>query len=157
MNSSNPLQTEESRIGTDIHYAASAVSPNANHQVQRFSLFTVDRTAKPVLNAAQTLEDQQFEDPESQELFLDCLTLVWHRKMRVFARQLEEYSNEVHLSTVKAAIHYSETLLQSQDEFIPDFEGEDEEDEYSCLLNPANTFAILKDFLRALPLCLITH
>ncbi len=62
MNSSNPLQTEESGIGNDIYYAASAVSPNSNHQVQRVPLFTVNCTAKPVLNAAQTLEDQQFED-----------------------------------------------------------------------------------------------
>jgi hypothetical protein len=96
MNSSNPLQTEESGIGNDIYYAASAVSPNANHQVQRLPLFTVDRTDKPVPNAAQTLEDQQFEDPESQELFLQCLTPVWHRDIRVFARQLEEYSNEAY-------------------------------------------------------------
>jgi hypothetical protein len=58
VNSSNPLQTEESGIGNDIYYAASAVSPNSNHQVQRVPLFTVDRTAKPVPNAAQTLEDQ---------------------------------------------------------------------------------------------------
>ncbi len=74
MNSSEPLQTEESGIGNDIYYAASVVSPNANHQVQRVRLFTVDHTAEPVPNAAQTLEDQQFEDPESQELFLQCLT-----------------------------------------------------------------------------------
>ncbi len=57
MNSSEPLQTEESGIVNDIYYAASAVSPNANHQVQRDPLFTVDRTTKPVSNAAQTLED----------------------------------------------------------------------------------------------------
>jgi hypothetical protein len=38
MNSSNPLQTEESGIGNDIYYAASAVSPNANHQVQRIQI-----------------------------------------------------------------------------------------------------------------------
>ncbi len=57
MNSSNPLQTEESGIGNDIYYVASAVSPNANHQVQSVPLFTVDRTAKPGPNAAQTLED----------------------------------------------------------------------------------------------------
>ncbi len=69
MNSSNPHQTEESGIWNDIYYAASAVSPNANHQVQRVPLFTVDCTAKPVPNAAQTLEDQQFEDPESQNYF----------------------------------------------------------------------------------------
>ncbi len=69
MNSSNPLQTEESGIGNNIYYAASAVSPNANHQVQRDPLFTVDRTAEPVPNAVQTLEDQQFEDSESQELY----------------------------------------------------------------------------------------
>ncbi len=52
MNSSEPLQTEESGIGNDIYYAASAVSPNANHQVQRVPSFTVDCTAKPVPNAA---------------------------------------------------------------------------------------------------------
>ncbi len=69
MNSSNPLQTKESGIWNDIYYAASAVSLNANHQVQRVPLFTVDSTAEPVPNAAQTLEDQQFEDPESQKLF----------------------------------------------------------------------------------------
>jgi hypothetical protein len=102
MNSSNTLQTEESEIGNDIYYAASAVSPNSNHQVQRVPLFTVDCTAKPVPNAAQTLEDQQFEDPESQQQFIQCLTPVWHRDIRVFAQQFEEYSNEAHLSTVKA-------------------------------------------------------
>ncbi len=46
-NSSNPFQTEESGIGNDIYYAASAVSPNANHQVPRVPLFTVDRNAEP--------------------------------------------------------------------------------------------------------------
>jgi hypothetical protein len=44
MNSSDPLQTEESGTGNDIYYAASAVSPNSNHQVQRVPLFTVDCT-----------------------------------------------------------------------------------------------------------------
>jgi hypothetical protein len=67
-------------------------------------LFNVDHIAKPVPNTAQTLQDQQFEDQESQELFLQCLTPFWHRDIRVFARQLEEYSNEAHLSAVKAAI-----------------------------------------------------
>ncbi len=119
MNSSNPLQTEESGIG--IYYAASAVSPNANHQEQRIPLFTVDHIAKPVSNAAQTLQDQQFKDQESQELFLQCL--IWHRDIHVFARGLEEYSYEAHLSAVKAAIQYSETLLQRQDDEGPDFEG----------------------------------
>ncbi len=84
MNSSYPLQTEESGIGNDTYYAASAVSLNSNHQVQRVPLFAVDRTAKPVSNAAQTLEDQQFEDPERQKVFLQCLTPIWHRDMRVF-------------------------------------------------------------------------
>jgi hypothetical protein len=90
-------------------------------------LFTIDRVAKPVPNAAQqTLEDQQFEDPENQELFLQCLTPIWHRDIRVFARQLEEYSDEAHLSAVSAAMQYSETLLQIQDDFSPDFEPSDE-------------------------------
>ncbi len=86
MKSSDPLQTEESGIGNDSFYAASAVSPNVNHQVQSVPLFTVDNTAKPVPNAAQTLEDQKFEDPESQKLFLQCLTPVWHKDICVFAR-----------------------------------------------------------------------
>ncbi len=58
MNSSNNLQTEESGIGNDIYYAASAVSPNANHQIQRVPVFIVDHNAEPVTNAAQRLEDQ---------------------------------------------------------------------------------------------------
>ncbi len=91
MNSSDSFQTEESGIGNDIYYAASAGSPNSNHQIPRVPLFTVDRTAEPVPNAAQALEDQQFEDPESQKLSLQCLTPVWHRDIRVFARQSEEY------------------------------------------------------------------
>ncbi len=132
-------------------------SVQMHHQVPRVPLFTVDHIAKPEPNAAQTLEDQQFEDPESRELFLDCLTMVWHRDKSVFARQLEEYSDEAHLSAVKAAIQYSETLLQSQDDFFPNFEGKDEEGDYSCLQNPTQTPIISKDFLRALPLCPIIH
>jgi hypothetical protein len=139
MNSSDPLQTEESRIWNDSFYAVSAVSPNVNHQVHRVPLFTVNCTAKPVPNAAQTLEDQNFEDPESQKLFLQCLTPVWHRDVCVFAQQFEEYSNQAHLSTVKAAIQYSETLLQNQDDFSPDFEPSDEKDGYSHLQNPTKT------------------
>ncbi len=103
------------------------------------------------------MKDQQFEDPESQELFLQCLTPIWHRDVRAFARQLEEYSNEAHLSTVNAAIQYSETLLQNQDDFSPDFEPSEEEDEYSRLQNPTKTPIILKDFLRALPFCPIIY
>ncbi len=86
MNPSNLLQIKESGIGNDIYYAASAVSPNANHQVQRVPVFTVDRIAEPVPNSAQTLQDQQVEDPESQELFVQCLTPIWHRDIHVFAR-----------------------------------------------------------------------
>jgi hypothetical protein len=74
-----------------------------------------------------------------------------------FARQLEEYSNEAHVSAVKAAIQYSETLLQSQDDEGSDYEGNDEENDYSYLQNPTKTPIILKDFLRVLPLCPIIH
>ncbi len=49
VNSSDPIQTEESGIGNDIYYAGSALSPNSNHQVQRVPLFTVDCTAEPYL------------------------------------------------------------------------------------------------------------
>ncbi len=80
--------------------------------------------------------------------------------MCLSARQLEEYSNEAHLSTVKAAIQYSETLsdtnLQNQDDFPPDFEGKDD-DSYSLLQNPKKAPIISKDFLRALSHCPIIH
>jgi hypothetical protein len=61
MNPSNPLQSEEPGIGNDKFYAASAVSLNANHLDKSSSLFTIDRVAKPLPNAAQTLEDPHFE------------------------------------------------------------------------------------------------
>jgi hypothetical protein len=51
MNPSNPLQTEP-EIGNDYYYAVSAVSPNAHHQDTEASLFTIDRVAKPLPNAA---------------------------------------------------------------------------------------------------------
>jgi hypothetical protein len=109
-------------------------------------LFAIGPIAKPEPNAAQTLEDQQLEDPENQELFLQCLTPIRHRDICVFARQLEEFSNEAHLSTVKAVIQYSETLLQSQDDEGPDYEPSDEKDVYSSLQNPTKTPIISKDF-----------
>jgi hypothetical protein len=157
MNPINPLQTEEPGIENDSFYAASAVSPNANHQDKTSSSFTIDRVAKPVPNTAQILEDQQFQDPESQQQYLDCITQVWHREICLSARRLEEYSVEAHLSAVLAAIQYSETLLQNQDDEVPDYEPSDEEDEYSRLQNPTNTPIISKDFLRALPHCPIIH
>ncbi len=61
----------------------------------------------------------------------------------VFARQLEEYSNKAHLSAVQAAIRYSETLVQSQDDEPPNYEPSDEEDDYSRLQNPTKTPIIL--------------
>jgi hypothetical protein len=76
MNPSNPLQIEEQGIGNDSFYAASAVSPNANHQDKTSSLFTIDCIAKPVPNAAQTLEDPHVEDPVSQQQYLDCITQI---------------------------------------------------------------------------------
>jgi hypothetical protein len=50
-------------------------SPNAYHQDKKSSLFTIDRVAKPVPNAAQTLEDPHFEEPETQQPFF----IVLHR------------------------------------------------------------------------------
>jgi hypothetical protein len=101
MNPSNPLQTQP-EIGNSYYYAASAVSPNAHHQDAKSSLFSISRIAEPLPNAAQTLEDQDFEEPESQQPYLDCLTQVWFRDIYLLARQLEEYSNEAHLSAVMA-------------------------------------------------------
>ncbi len=89
-------------------------------------MFTIECIAKPLPNAAQTLEDPHDEDPESQQQYLDCLTQVWHRKIRLFARQLEGYSSEAHLSAVMTAIQYSEKIHDT-DEFSPDFEGKDDD------------------------------
>ncbi len=55
-------QTEEPGFGSDSYCAASAVSPNANHQDKTSSLFTIDCVTKPLPNAAQTLEDPHVED-----------------------------------------------------------------------------------------------
>jgi hypothetical protein len=159
MNPSNPLQTEP-EIGNDYYFAASAVSPNAHHQDTGVCLFTIDHVAKPLSNATHTLEDQYFEKPESQQPFLDCLTQAWHREIRLFEKQLEEYGNEAHLTTVLAAIQYSETLPdtnpQNEDDYPPDFEGDDD-DSYLLLQNPTKAPIISKDFLRALPQCPTIH
>jgi hypothetical protein len=75
MNPSIPLQPEEPGIRNDSFYAPSGVSPNANHQDKTSSLFTIDSIAKQPPNAAQTLKNPHFEEPESQQPFL----IVLHR------------------------------------------------------------------------------
>ncbi len=118
-------------------------------------MFTIDRIAKPLPNAAQTLEDPHFEEPESQQPFFDCITQVWHQHIRLYARQLVGYSDEAHYSTVMAAIQYSEKIHET-DEFSPDFEGKDD-DRFSLHQNPTKTPIISKKKLRALPHCPIIH
>jgi hypothetical protein len=59
---------------------------------------------------------------------------------------MEDYSNIAHLSTVMAAIQYSETHLQNQDVSSPDFEGK-EDDEYTLLQNLTKTPIISKHIL----------
>ncbi len=120
-------------------------------------MFTIDRIAKPVPKAAQKLEDPHVGEPESQHPFVDCITQVWHKHIRLFARELEDYSNAAYLSAVIAANQYSEILLQNQNDEVPDYEPSDNEDEYSRLQNPKKTPIILKDFLRAFPHCPIVH
>jgi hypothetical protein len=154
INPSNPLQTQP-EIGNDYYNAASADSPNAHHQDKKYSLFSIDHVAKPVPNAAQTLEDQHDDDQESQQPLFDCLTQVWHQCIGCYARQLEEYSIEAHLSAVMAAIQYSERIHDT-DEFSPDFEGKDD-DSYLLIWNHTKTPIISKDFLRSLPHCPIIH
>jgi hypothetical protein len=85
MNPSNTLQTEP-EIGNDYYYSASVISPNAHHQDTEASLFTIDCIAKPLPNAAQTLEEQHVEEQESQQPYLACLTQVWHSEIHLFAR-----------------------------------------------------------------------
>ncbi len=131
-----------------VIFAASAVSPNANHQDKTSSLFTIDCIAKALTNAAQTLEDPHVEEPESQQPFFDCITQVWHKHIRLFARELKDYSNKAHLSADTAAIQYSETLLQNQHDKVPDYETSDVEDEYSHLQNPTKTPSPRKIFLK---------
>ena len=101
------------------------------------------------------MENQHFEEQESQQPFFYCLTQVWHQHIRLYARQLEEYSDEAHLSAIMAAVQYSEKIHDT-DEFSPDFEDKDD-DSFSLLQNPTKTSIILKDFLRALPHCPVIH
>jgi hypothetical protein len=149
MNISNPLQTGPV-IGNDYYYAVSVI-PNVHNQDTGACLFTIDRIAKPLPYAAQTLEDQHFEEPESQQPFLDWLTLFWYRDICLYAWQLGEYSNKAHLSAVMAAIEHSDTLLQSQDDKVLDIEPSDDDNEYSCLQNPTKAPIIWKEFLRNFP------
>jgi hypothetical protein len=127
-------------------------------------LFFIDHVAKPLPKAAQTLEGQHCEEPESQKPYLDCLIQAWHTQICLFAKQLEEYSNEAHSSTVTAAIQNSETLpytnLQNKDDFPPDFEDKDD-DGYLHYPNHTKAPIIPTDFIRAfhraLPRCPIIH
>ncbi len=109
-------------------------------------MFTIDRIAKPLPNAAQTLEDSHFEEPECQQPFFDCITQVWHHHIRLYARQLEGYSDEAHYSAVMAATQYSEKIHEP-DEFSPDFVGKDD-DSFSLHQNPTKTPTITKYFFE---------
>jgi hypothetical protein len=85
INPSNPLQTQP-EIGIDYHNGTSAVSPNAHHQYEK-TFFCSPLTSLPnQYLAAQTLEDQHFEDRESQQPFFDCLAQVWHQCICHYAR-----------------------------------------------------------------------
>ncbi len=95
-----------------------------------------------------TLEDQHFEEADSQQPFLDCLTWHWNKHVPLHARQLEEYSNEAHLSAVISPIQYSESLLQKQDDDVTDYDPSDDDDEYSRLQNPTKAPIISKVFLE---------
>jgi hypothetical protein len=89
---------------------------NANHQDKTSSLVTIDRIAKPLPNAAQTLENPHFKETESQQPFFDCITQVWHQHICLYARQLERYSDEAHHYAVMVAIQHSEEKHET-DEF----------------------------------------
>ncbi len=114
MNPSNPLQSEEPGIGNDSFYAASAVSPNANHQDKTSSLFTIDSVAKPLPNAAQTLEDPHFGEPESQQLFFDCITQVWHQHIRRNCAKLPPPQKIQHIKNNKIIIRFLNNLFVMQ-------------------------------------------
>ncbi len=66
-------------------------------------MFTIDRIA---------IGGSTFEEPESQQPFFDCITQVWHQHIRLYARQLEGYSDEAHHYAVMAAIQYSEKKMR---------------------------------------------
>jgi hypothetical protein len=97
-------------------------------------LFTIDRVAKPVPNAAQTLEDQHFFGTEKYVFQLgDWNTVAGELIYLLFWQQFP--------------------ILR----LFPDSEGKDEKDDYSRLQNPTKTHIILKDFFRVLSHCPIIH
>ncbi len=97
------------------------------------------------------MEDPHFEETESQQPLFDCITQVWHQHIRLYARQLEGYSDEAHYFAVMVAIQYSEKFHET-DEFSPDFEGKDD-DGFSVHHNHTKTPIISKKNLGALPHC----
>jgi hypothetical protein len=157
MNSSIPLEIEEQGIGNDSYYAVSAVSPNAHHQYKKSSLFSIDRIPNHYLMLHRYWRTHILRNPRANNQFFDCITQNRHQHIHLFARQLEDYSNEANLSAVMAAIQYSKTLLQNQDDKVPDYEPSDDDNEYSRLQNPPKTPIIPNNFFRALPYCPIIH
>ncbi len=69
MNQSNPFQ-KDPKSEIDYYYAATAVSPNAQHQDSEASFFITDHMGKPPPNPTQTLEEKHREELASQQPFL---------------------------------------------------------------------------------------
>ncbi len=104
---------------------------------------------------AQLLQELHCEELACQIPFLDCITPKWHRDLCLFSRQLEEYSNEAHLSAVEAAIEFSKTSHQTNPQ--NQHESSNSEESYADHHNPKKPIIISNNFLNVLPNCLIIH
>jgi hypothetical protein len=151
----NPLQTEP-EIGKDYYYAASADSPNAHHHKKIFFVLHWLHCQTTTYCCTDIWGSTFWGSREQTTIFWLSYTLLAHRNTSFFvARQLEDYSDEAHLSAIVAAIQYSDTLTDT-DGFSPDLKGKDG-DSFSLIQNPIKIPISSKVFLRALPHCPIIH
>jgi hypothetical protein len=92
---------------------------------------------------------------EEQQLFLDCLVLIWHKEIFIPVRLLEDYSDEAHQSAIDVAIEFSKTHQEQEEQF--DHDSSENEDDYGHIMNPFKVMIVSNNFLQTLPGCPPIH
>ena len=106
-------------------------------------LFVIDHTWVPPPTKTQLLQ-------EEQQLYMDCLLLIWHKESFIPVRLSEDYSNdEAHQSAIAAAIEFSKTLQETESHF--DHDSSESEDDYGHVVNPTKAKIVSNDSLQVLP------
>ncbi len=64
---------------------------------------------------------------EEQQLYIECLLLIWHKEISFSGRLLEDYSEEAHQSAIAFAIEFSTSYQEEEEQF--DHLGSESEDD----------------------------